>query len=137
MLRTPVFTCSFMYYFNKLTRDITNNDNSTYILGHGDIYNEQFKQNIGSMMYSQCLHDLNVTDNLHARTTITAIFNDKDSITLHYLHDVSVLGEAPNGSIIQGTVLHGRGKYGKVNPIDYKTTALIRNGQRHIRVEPK
>ena len=137
MLRTPVFTCSFMYYFHRLHKDITNNANSTYILGHGDIHNEQFKEKIGSMMYSQCLHDLTNTGKLHARTTITAIFNEKDSITLQFLHDVSDTGEAINGSIIDGTVLYGRGKYRRVHSKDYTTTAMIRNGQRHIRVEPK
>lgn len=139
MLRIPRYTCSFMYYFSELTRDITPNQNSIYILGHGDIYNEQFKQKIGTMMYNQCLHDLNVNDNtLDARTKITAFFNDQDSITLQFFHNSSANGQAPHGiSLTKSAVLHGTGKYCHVNSTDYKTTALTNNDQRYIFVEPK
>ena len=92
----PKHTCSFMYSFSSLSRDVQKNATSTYILGSGAIHSERFERKIGNMMYSQCLHDFNSNDNLlDARTTITAFFNKNDSITLHFFHPVSINGKAP------------------------------------------
>ena len=139
MLWPPRHTCSFMYSFSSLTRDIQNNPNSTYILGAGDIYSEQFVRKIGTMMYSQSIHDLDPTDNnSDARTTITAFFNDQDSITLYFFHAAAENGQAIDGSTItQTVVLCGTGAYGRVNSVNFKATAWINGDQRYIFVDPK
>ena len=139
MLWPPRHTCSFMYSFSSLTRDIENNATSTYILGAGDIYSKRFAKKIGTMMYSQSIHNLDATDNyLDARTTITAFFNDQDSITMYFFHSASENGQAIDGSkITQTVVLCGTGAYGNVNSVNFKATALINGDQRYIVVDPK
>jgi len=131
-------TCSFMYHFPSLTRDIQRNDNSTYILGSGDIHSEGFGRKIGNMMYSQCLHDLGRDNSLDSRTTITAFFNEKDSIVLQFFHPATEDGRAPHGlSITKSVVVSGTGIYGHVNSVHFKVTALINGDKRYIFVNPK
>ena len=131
-------TCSFMYHFPSLTRDIQKNDNSTYILGSGDIHSEGFGRKIGNMMYSQCLHDLGTDNSLDSRTTITALFNEKDSIVLQFFHPAAEDGRAPHGlSITKSVVVSGTGTYGHVNSVNFKVTAWINGDKRYIVVDPK
>jgi hypothetical protein len=128
-----------MYDFFAMTRDIVRNDNSTYILGAGPIYSEQFKKQIGKMMYSQCLHDLNLPNNLlYSRSTITAFFNDdRDSITLGLFYPASDIGQIPGGSVITKTVvLYGTGAYGHVNSTNSKLTLRTNGNQRYAVVDP-
>ncbi len=138
-MRPPRHTCSFMYSFSSLTRDIVKNDNSTYILGAGPIHSEQCKKQIGKMMYSQCLHDLDIPNNLlYSRSTITAFFNDdRDSITLGLFYPASEIGQIPSGSVITKTVvLHGTGAYGHVNSTNSKLTLRTNGDQRYAVVYP-
>ena len=137
LINPPRHTCSFMYSFSSLTRDIIRNENSTYILGAGPISNEQFKRQIGKMMYSQCLHDLDAPFFLYGRTTITAFFNDMDSITLLFFNPTSENGKAPDGSkITNSDVLHGTGAYGRVNSTNTKVTLWTNGDQRYVAVDP-
>lgn len=140
LINPPRPTCSFMYSFDSLTRDITRNDTSSYILGTGPIFSKQFKREIGKMMYSICLHDHDLPDNLlYSRATITALFNeDKDSITFMGFCPTSENGKAPHGSVITKTaVLHGTGAYARVNSTNSKATLWTNGDQRYVVVDPK
>lgn len=139
LINPPRHTCSFMYSFDSLSRDITRNDTSSYILGAGPIFSKQFKSQIGKMMYSICLHDWGLPDNLlYSRLTITAFFNeDKDSITFILFTPTSENGKIPDGSVITKTVvLHGTGAYGRVNSTNTKATLWTNGDQRYVVFDP-